>query len=562
MNKVFYKGAYELHKAGLVDLMARENVPEDDKERKEREAEADTYALTYDESRTVLWAYNIFDAVIVLNGFIETDPTTGQKFRLINPDSTDKTIHEFIQRGLDPDELYSLADRILSGNWYTLLLAANYTPEDAKGLGFSLIANIDGKRDEGILKIEDYPAIYDGSSRTAQREALGLPKDAKFLYSAEWDILELLLTICNPQPVIEEKIGYLSPYSMMPNAASFNLVSRYINNPNMTAKEAGSTIEMIDKSIDKERREYQVEITTRNCKTTLTVQNYPYFFFDENEPPTDKKTRRGNLSGVKKVWRFALQKLMQQSTNHLIPEYITIDLEEMVKPNFFSNVDNAYRGIETMIKKMTLLFIKQDFTVEKGNKRTQGGVLFYHSDREGTRARIFVNRQFGFEFFRSAYTYFPTSWAYQLDGNAFSLTEYVFSLIRQNADKITEKGKFEIKLSTIHNQLGLRSVEDVRENANRRYNDFIKKPIMQAIDEVNDAAKRDKEIQGRFKITLKAPDTGNIEQWLDGSIIIYASGEYAAHLSSIAETQRLYSSTKKERTPPQQRKKRGRPRKH
>lgn len=552
---------YELHKSGLIDLMARSTVPEDEQDRKNRDAEADAYALTYEEGRTVLWAYNIFDAVIVLNDFIETDATTGQKVRVINPDSTDKTIQAFIERGLDPDDLYSLADRVLTGNWYTLLLSANYTPDDVRGLGFSLIANVNGVRDEGILKIEDYPAIYDGSTRTAQREALGLPQDAKFLYSSEWDILDLLRTICNPQPVIEERVGYLSPYSMMPNAASFNLVSRYINNPKMEAKEAGSTIEMIDRFIDEDARELQVEITTRNSKTTLTVQNYPSFFFDDENATKGKKNRRGNLSGVKKVWRFALQKLMQQSTNHLIPEFITIDLEEMVKPNFFSNVDNAYRGIETMIKKMTLLYIKQDFTAEKGSKRTQGGVLFYHSDRQGTRARIWVNRQFGFEFFRSAYTYFPTSWAYQLDGNAFSLTEYVFSLLRQNADKITEKGKFEIKLSTIHNQLGLRSVDDVRENANRRYNDFIKKPIIQAIDEVNEAAKKDKEIPGRFKLVLKTPDTTNIEQWLEGSLVIYASGEYAAHLTNIAETQRLYSATRNERKPAYRKKKRGRPKK-
>ena len=550
---------YELHKAGVIDLMARSAVSEDEGERKRREAEPEEYALTYDENRTVLWASNIFDTIVHINQYIETDPKTGLSVRLINPESTDKTIQAFIERGIDPDELYELAQRVLGESWYSLLLFSDSLPENGAVTKFSLVTKIDGIIDKTIISREAFPEVFNRYVANSEiRKALGLPPETKFLYSTEWDDLEILLTLCNPQPVIEERISYLSPYSMMPNAASFNLVSRFINNSKMEPKEAGSTIEMIDHYINEDRREYQVEITTRNSKTTLTVSNYPYFFFDENEPPKDKKSRRGNLSGVKKVWRFALQKLMQQSTYNMIPEFITIDLEEMVKPNFFSNTDNAYRGIETMIKKMTLLFIHQDFNGEKGSKRTQGGVLFYHADRQGPRARIFVNRQFGFEFFRSAYTYFPTSWAYQLDGNAFSITEYVFSLIRQNADKVTKKGKFEIKLSTLHNQLGLRSVEDVRENANRRYNDFIKKPIIQAINEVNEAAKKDKEIPGRFKITLKAPETSNIEEWLEGSIIVSASGEYAAHLTGIAGAQRQYIEAQKEQTPATAKKKRGR----
>ena len=553
---------YELHKSGLIDLMARETVPEDEADRQARQMEPDAYALTYEEGRTTMWAYNIFDAVIVLNGFIETDATTGLRVRVINPDSTEKIIEAFDARGLDPDALYNLADRILSGNWFTLLLSANYQPDDVRGLGFSLVSYVDGKRDEGILKIEDYPAIYEpGISRTELRESLGLPENTKFLYSSEWDVLEILRTVCNPQQVIEEKIGFLSPYSMMPNAAAFTLTSRFINNPKMRAKDTGSTIENILQRIDEDKREYQVEISTRNCTTTLTVQNYTAFLFDEDDPQKGKRNRRGNLGGVKKVWRFALQKLMQQSVNRLIPEYITIDLEEMISNGMFTNVDNAYRAIEAMVKKMTLLHIRQDFPAAKGSRKTQGGVLFYHCDRTGARARIFVNRQFGFEFFRNAYTYFPASWAYQLDGNAFSLTEYVFSLLRMNSEKVTETGKFEIKLTTLHNQLGLRSVEDVRENANRRYNDFIKKPILQAVDEVNAAAKKDKEINGRFRISIKAPETTSIEEWLSGSVVIYANGEYTNHLTEIAETRRIYSTTKKEKKPDGKRRRRGRKKK-
>lgn len=542
----------ELIKTGAIDITTREAV-ENESDRDARAAEPDAYALTYEEGLTVIRAHNIIETVLIQNDFITVDETTRTRVFTLNPDSTQKIIDAFIARGLDPDDLHALADRVLSGNWYTLLLSSQYSPGKGKGPGFFLIANVNGKRDEGILRIEDYPAVYDGSSRTAQRDALKLPKDAGFLFSAEQDTLTTLRQVCDTQFFIEEKIGYLAPYDLMPNPIAFTTVSRLINNPHVRAKDADTTVENVKFMPGDEEHEYKLVVETRNSSTTLTISDYIQFFETALESATSKK-RRGTLSGVKKVWRFALQKLMQQSTAHTTPAAITINLEEMVTNGMFTNVDNAYRAIETMVKKMGLLHIAQDFTetatAEDGKKKrvkkSRGGYMFYGSDRSGTTAHILVNRQFGFEFFRKQYTYFPTAWAYKLDGNAFSLTEYVFALMRQNAEEISEKGKFRIKLSTIHNQLGLRSVEDVRENCNRRYNDFIKKPITQAVDEVNAAAKKDKEIQGKFKIALKAPDTTNIEAWLNGYLEITASGDYTTHLNGIAETQRLFDTAYKE----------------
>ena len=545
----------ELIKTGAVDITTRESV-EDEADRDARAAEPGAYALTYEEAITVKRAHNIIETVVLQNDFVSYDTTTRTRTFILNPESTQKIIEAFEQRGFDADELYLLADRVLSGNWYTLIISSQYSPGKGKGPGFCLIANVNGKRDEGILKIEDYPAVYDGSNRAAQRDALKLPRDAGFLFSAEWADLETLRQVCDRQMFIEERIGYLQPYDLMPNSASLTFVSRIFNSPYVWDKDLPSvperdtrtTIETI--TADKgEGNELIIKQRTRNSTTTLTFSDYELFC----ELSTGK-TRRGTLSGVKKVWRFALQKLMQQSTSHTTPAAITIDLEEMVTNGMFANVGNAYRAISTMVKKMGLFHIEQDFTetvtAEDGKKKrvkkSHGGLLFYASDREGTIAHILVNQQFEFEFFRRQYTYFPSSWAYKLDGNAFSLTEYLFSLMRLNADEITDKGKFCVKLTTIHNQLGLRDIDDVRDNCNRRFNDYIKKPLLQAVEEVNRAAAADKEINGKFKIKVKTADTQSIEKWLEGCLEITASGDYTAHLNGIAEGQRLFDTTYKE----------------
>lgn len=532
----------ELIKAGDIDITTRAAV-EDMADRDARAAEPDAYALTYEESITIKQAHNTVETVLIQNDYITTDETTGARAFVINPESTGKIMDAFAARGIDPDEIYTLANRVLADNWFTFIPVGAYSAGKEE---LYLVANVNGKRDEGILHSEDYPAVYDGSSFTAKRDALKLPKDAGFLFTAELDFLTTLRQVCNPQLSIEEKIGRLSPYATMPNAASFTTVSRFMHNPHITPKDATSTKEDVTFMQGENDHEYKTIITTPNTTVTLTIADIYSFFDIDIETTSGGKKRRGTLGGVNKVWRFALQKLMQQSTAHTTPEAIMIDLEEMVSVGMFSNADNAYRAIDTMIKKMGLLHIAQDFPCKNG-KKTQGGFLFYHSERDNNRARIYVNQKFGFEFFRRQYTYFPTSWAYKLNGNAFSLTEYLFSMMRQRKDEIAEKGKFRIKLTTIHNQLGLRSIEDVRENSNRRYNDYIKKPIMQAVDEVNAAAKTDKEITGRFKVAIKATDTGSIEDWLAGYLEISATGDYISHLNSIADPAQLLEAPYKER---------------
>ena len=214
-DKVFYENVYELHKAGLIDLMARSSVAEDNPERKAREAEPEVYALTFEESVDVTWSYNIYDAVIYLNGFIEKDPATGLSVRIINQDSTKMILQAYTERGLDPNYLYSLANRVLNGNWFTLILSEKRLPEHSKAPGFSLLANVNGKTKKGVLTAEKYPALYDGYHSKAEiRDALNLPEDCKFLFSTEWDILNVLKTICNPNPnkaAIPLEQRYLSP---------------------------------------------------------------------------------------------------------------------------------------------------------------------------------------------------------------------------------------------------------------------------------------------------------------------------------------------------------------
>ena len=538
----------EMIKNGDIDITTIEAV-ENEADKRRREKEPDAYALTYDEAVTILRANNIFEAVALRNGYITIDDTTGSRVYNMDDTVSKLTITAFKDHGIDADELKTLIDRVYDGDFFSIMLTNSYEPEPGK-MGFSMMSQINGVKQSGILKIEDYPTIYTSTSRTEEREALGLPTSAKYLYSAEYSIILLLRHIFYAS---EEIIltGALAPYSQMPNAMAFSFISRFLNNRKMQEKPHSG--ESITLETGDNENVVKIILETPNSTSTLTISDCLQFY-DIPTDKKDKKVKRGTLDGVKRVWRYCLQQLMNQTHGREMPETILINLQDMVDIGMYANVDNAYRGIETMIQKMGLLHISQDFQVTETDtdgkrtrtKKNNGGFLFYGSRRDGYHAKVGVNPFFGFEYYKRQYTYFPSAWAYKLAGVPFSLTEYVFSMMRQRAQELRDKGKFKIALETLQPQLGIKSVDDVRINHGRKFTTYIKDPIRKAVDEVNAAANKDKSINGKFKIVLKVPDTSDIDVWLSkGYIEVSASGEYTDYLTSIAEGKQLFSETLK-----------------
>lgn len=536
----------EMIKNGDIDITTIEAV-ENEADKRRREKEPDAYALTYDESVTILRANNIFEAVALRNGYITIDDTTGSRVYSMDDTVSELTIAAFRDHGIDADELKTLIDRVYDGDFFSIMLSSSYEPEPGK-MGFSMMSQINGVKQSGILKIEDYPTIYTSTSRTEEREALGLPPSAKYLYGAEYSIVSLLRHIFYTGEEIV-LAGTLAPYSQMPNALAFSFVSRFLNNRKIQEKpHSGESITLEPGDTE---NEIKIILETPNSVSTLTISDCLQFF----DAPADKKVKRGTMDGVKRVWRYVLQQLMNQTHGREMPETILINLQDMVDIGMYANVDNAYRGIETMIQKMGLLHISQNFQVtetDQDGKRTRskknkGGFLFYGSTRSGYHANVGVNRMFGFEYYKQQYTYFPSAWAYKLAGVPFSLTEYVFSMMRQRAQELRDKGKFKITLETLQAQLGIKSVDDVRNNHGRKFTTYIKDPIIKAVNEVNAAAKKDKSINGKFKIVLKVPTTNDIDVWLSkGYIEVSANGEYTDYLTPIAEGRQLYTTTHRE----------------
>ena len=228
-----------------------------------------------------------------------------------------------------------------------------------------------------------------------------------------------------------------------------------------------------------------------------------------------------------KVLLFTLQKMTAQN----FPLEVGFSLQELVDLGMYSTTSNAGRAVKEFFAQQKLTTLSG--VVKKGRKtvKEEGGVLFYHYRLNNGYVTLSVNENFNMEFIANYFTVFPR-FAYALSNNAFSLVRYIFFLARQNAQAIKNKGTFTISLDSVRENLGLPSVDEVK---NRKYRQFIIEPIEKAIEETEEALQTVPEAKEYgFTITPHGTDTNNISEWLQGYLEIGLKGDFAETFIRIA----------------------------
>lgn len=169
-----------------------------------REKHPDFFALTLEESEGLLRAGRIIDEVLSRYIIVRED---GQPAKMLNEQSGAEIIEAFNKKRVPKKFTSKLARRVLEeSKWYTLLLSQQATQEQGQ-LVFSVVRS-DGK--QGAILPADFPAFYEAKGdRIAEREALGIPADYKFLYSAEWHTLTMLQNIQAERAQVIQSVEFL-----------------------------------------------------------------------------------------------------------------------------------------------------------------------------------------------------------------------------------------------------------------------------------------------------------------------------------------------------------------
>jgi hypothetical protein len=302
----------------------------------------------------------------------------------------------------------------------------------------------------------------------------------------------------------------LAPLGSIPNGDSLNWLFRVIS-----ASKGGRIVQKNPANRHEEITAQQYGDKVRFTRTNKQNGSTAIVEIDQ----ADRYLSKTNKTFTK-VLLFTLQKMTAQN----FPLEVGFSLQELVDLGMYSTTSNAGRAVKDFFAQQKLTTLSG--TIKKGRKtvKEEGGVLFYHYRLENGFVKLSVNENFNMEFIANYFTIFPR-FAYALSNNAFSLVRYIFFLARQNTQAIKDKGTFTISLEAVRENLGLPSVEDVK---NRKYKQYIIDPIEKAIEEVEEALLTVPEAKEYgFTITPYGTDTSNINEWLKGYLEIGLKGDFA-----------------------------------
>ena len=217
------------------------------------------------------------------------------------------------------------------------------------------------------------------------------------------------------------------------------------------------------------------------------------------------------------------------------PPEITIPYQWFVDAGMYSNAQNAKRSIDVLREPIISVRMKSEVATREG-KLTAGPAsdMFYHCDPQKNGVRILANREFNWNIICEYFTVYP-HFIFELNINAFNLTQYIFYLARQNIDNITKEGNlfFSISMKSISEQLGLPPVDKVN---HRLYKQNIIKPIEDAIEEIEEKTKTDPASQNlSLAFGINVPDTNDINEWLSfGKLDVILGGSFTKKFSEIS----------------------------
>lgn len=228
-----------------------------------------------------------------------------------------------------------------------------------------------------------------------------------------------------------------------------------------------------------------------------------------------------------KLFCFLLAKAAQQNFNPVIK----FSLQELVNIGMYSNINNARQGFKNHILAVQALQLGGEMKKGKKYIKQESGVLFYHNDIDQNIVSVWVNENFDLEFLASYYAPLP-AWAFAVSDNAFEILLYIFTKAR------TERSThFNVSLTLIRDKLALPTKEEYAAKG-KKFNagQFVKKPIIAAVDAINDAIKSnavdDIKVQPHYIINDKT-----LDEWLNGYIEVEITGEFSDKLKEIRSNQ-------------------------
>jgi len=200
--------------------------------------------------------------------------------------------------------------------------------------------------------------------------------------------------------------------------------------------------------------------STSNFEIKITLKQYSQLF------------KKSVMNGIK-IFNFILQKLNEQNYN----ETIKFNLQELVDNGIYNNIKSAYRGLETVLKKLQSIEIEAIEKIGKKEIRCLRTPIISATETTFNICLINLPAPIRTEF--SKYLTLLPKWSYHLTDKAYCLLDYICYQARQSSEQIKNKNKYSLTFEAIRIQLGLPN-----EKETLKHSEKIIKPILEIIEEI------------------------------------------------------------------------------
>ena len=279
-------------------------------------------------------------------------------------------------------------------------------------------------------------------------------------------------------------------------------------------------------------KDYEVTFGKGNEKVKITVTNL--------------KALCGKNTGTMRIFKLITGEISKHClvNGQLVTKYLKIDRRLLTDLHIYKNQDTALKGWkETMLKLGSMRF-----TLEGRNKLTVV-TMFPTLDFDTKDFVVVLNETLPWGSLVQGLAYTPT-WTLdqQLGINTFVLADFIFDQIRikkdelvafrNSADGVPEAAYFDMKLVNLQEVLNLPSCEAAKSNAAK----YVKKPILDAVAEFNEAADRNKDEQVKLSIlpSADASPKDTTLQWLENNgLRVYVQGRLLEEMLLLCEQHTL-----------------------
>lgn len=258
-------------------------------------------------------------------------------------------------------------------------------------------------------------------------------------------------------------------------------------------------------------------------------------------------TNRGK-SNTLKVCRFVLY----QITSKGFDDNIYFSIQQLVDLGIYKNAKSAAKNLPDRLKDLRRLSFRIESKDEYGGKSIIDVPLVgaFKVDSKLVTLAPPV-RNFPYKSLSGGYSAYYPNWIWGLSNNAHNLAYLIFTRARQNGGSKS----FTVTIKYIMDNLGLPTVEEVAEKHHSKYAQKITEPIYKAIEELQEAVKKETEggipplvIYGAEELSaleMKGGRAGAEDFVNNGSITVEIVGECRKKLAEISKKHELHQKERK-----------------